>query len=92
MGSLSFVSFSILVNGATSSFFKPGRGIRQGFSLAPLLFLIVVEGLGRAILDLKDRGVYNGLSFGNGITLTHILFVDDIVLVSDGSEQSLMSL
>ena len=51
-----------------------------------------MEGLGRAILDLKDRGVYNGLSFGNGITLTHVLFVNDVVLVSDGSEQSLMSL
>ena len=44
-----------------------------------------MEGLGRAILDLKDHGVYNGLSFGNGITLTHVLFVDDIVLVFDGS-------
>ena len=86
MGSLTFVSFAILINGFASSFFKPGRGLRQGYHLAPLLFLIVVEGLGRDLLDLKTHGVFHGLSFGNGVTLTHVLFVDDIILVCDGSE------
>ena len=47
---------------------------------------------GRALLDLKNCGVFHGLSFGNGVTLTHVLFVDDIILVFDGLEQSLLSL
>ena len=47
---------------------------------------------GRALLDLKNRGVFHGLSFGNGVTLTHVLFVDDIILVSDGSKQPLLYL
>lgn len=51
-----------------------------------------MKGLGRALLDLKNRGVFLCLSFGNGVTLTHVLFVDDIILVSDESEQSLLSL
>ena len=91
MGSLTYVSFSNLINEAASSFFKPRRGLRQGCPLAPLLFLIVVECLGKALLDLKNRRVFDGLSFGNGVTLTHVLFVDDIILVCDGSEQSLLS-
>ena len=58
--------------------------------MAPLLFLIVFEGLGRALLSAKDCGAFHGISFGNNITLSdHVLFVDDIVMVSDGSEQSL---
>ena len=63
--------------------------MRQGCPLAPLLFLIVVEGLGRALLSAKASGYYHGISFGNDITLTHVLFVDDIVMVFDGYEQSL---
>ena len=74
------------------SFFRPSRGIRQGFPLAPLLSLIVVEGSGREILDAKDCGVFHGLSLGNGISLTHVIFVDDIVMVSNGTEQSLLTL
>ena len=66
--------------------------MRQGCPLAPLLFLIVVEGLGRALLSAKASSDFHGISFGNDITLTHVLFVDDIVMVFDDSEQSLSSL
>ena len=86
MSTLSSVYFGLLINGAASSFFKAGRGLRQGCPLAPLLFLIVVEGLSRALLSAKECGVLRGISFGNDISISHVLFVDDIVMVSDGSE------
>jgi len=92
MSNLSSVSFSLLINGVATNFFKSGRGLRQGCPLAPLLFLIVVEGLGRAILHATLSESYHGLSFGNEIVLTHVLFVDDIVMVNNGSEQSLSTL
>ena len=92
MSRLSSVSFALLVNGVASPFFKSGRALRQGCPLAPLLFLIVVEGLSRALLYVRECGIYHGLSFGNEVTLSHVLFVDDIVMVTDGSEQSLSSL
>ena len=92
MSSLSSISFALLINGAASPFFKFGRGLRQGCPLAPLLFLIVVEGLSRALLYVRECGIYHGLSFGSEVTLSHVLFVDDIVMVTDGSEQSLSSL
>ena len=83
LSSLSSVSFSLLVNGVATTFFKSGRGLKQGCPLAPLMFLIVVEGLGRAILFAKACETYHGLSFGNDIVLTHVLFVDDIVKTSN---------
>ena len=92
MSSLSLVSFSLLINGVATTFFKAGKGLRQGCPLAPLLFLVVVEGLGRAILYAKANETYHGIYFGNDIVLTHVLFVDDIVMVNDGSVQSLSSL
>ena len=92
MSIFSFVSFALLINGVASTFFGFGRGLRQGFPLAPLFFLIIVEGLGRALLSTKECGTFHGISFGNNITLTHVLFVNDIVMVSNGSEQSLSTL
>ena len=49
----------------------------------------MVEGLGRALLAAKEIGVFSGISFGNDISLSHVLFVDDIVMITDGSDQSL---
>ena len=92
MSSISSVSFAVLINGVASTFFKSGRGLRQGCPLAPLLFLIVVEGLSRFIHSAQLRGDFQGISFGNNIILSHILFVDDIIMVSDGSERSLSTL
>ena len=51
MSSLTSVSFSVLINGVESPFFRSRRGLRKGCPLAPMLFLIVVEGLGRALLE-----------------------------------------
>ena len=60
--------------------------------MAPLLFLIVVEGMSKYILTAQNNGVFQGISFGNNIILSHVLFVDDIILVSDGSDRSLSTL
>ena len=63
MSSISSVSFDVLINGVASSFFRSGRGLRQGFPLAPLLFLIVVEGLSMSILNAQNSGVFSGYVF-----------------------------
>lgn len=43
------VSFSVLINGAATSFFHAECGLRQGCRLSPLLFLLIMEGLSRII-------------------------------------------
>ena len=92
MSNLTFVSFFVLINGVAYRFFRFGRELRQGCPLAPLLFLVVAEGLSRALLSAKSNGFFRGISFGNTISLTHVLFVDDIVMITDGSTQSLSML
>ena len=56
MACVTSVNFVFLVNGDPSGFFKSGRGIRQGFPLSPMLFLLRIEGLNRLILDSKNKG------------------------------------
>ena len=85
MGCVSSANYSILVNGNPTSFFSASRGLRQGCPLSPLLFLLIAEGLSRLIKELADKGDIVGLEAAAGIFITHLLFVDDILLFGGGS-------
>lgn len=81
MALVTTVSCSILLNGSPSGTFKPSRGLRQGDPLSPFLFILMMEGLGRAIILAKEEGRIQGLRLTlNGDTLTHQQFVDDPML------------
>jgi hypothetical protein len=83
MGCVTSGSFAVLINGSESKFFKPTRGLRQGCYLSPLLFLIIAEGLSRAILEAKRVRAITGVNMGRALSLSHLLFVDDALLFSN---------
>ncbi|XP_019092278.1 PREDICTED: uncharacterized protein LOC109129106 [Camelina sativa] len=81
-------SFSIQVNGELAGFFNNSRGLRQGCSLSPYLFVIVMDVLSR-LLDKEA-----GLTFGyhphcKDLGVTHLSFADDIMVLSDGQVRSI---
>eukprot|EP01018_Ginkgo_biloba_P020280 Gb_31029 [translate_table: standard] len=92
MSCMTSVSFSILINGSTSPFFRPGRGLRKGCPISPLLFLIVAEGSSRALLEVKRSGTNRDIKVGSLLCLTRLLFVDDILLFCDGSRRDALKL
>lgn len=59
------VSFSVLVNHGPTEMFKPGRGLRQGNPLSPLLFILGPEILARR---LQQETILNGSGIGFPIT------------------------
>eukprot|EP00253_Pinus_taeda_P020282 PITA_20282 len=85
MACITTPTFSVLINGSASHFFHSKRGLRQGCPLSPLLFLIVMDGLNRLIASAKRDGDLCGLKISDDCFLTHLLFVDDVIIFLDGS-------
>jgi hypothetical protein len=63
-------------------FFSSSHGLRQGDPLSPLLFVIVVNALGKMLYVVVSRGQYYGFSMRTGTNLSHLLFTDDNLIFS----------
>ena len=83
---ISIFKFIILINGTPCGFFESSRGIRQGDSLSPILFIIVMYAFSK-MLDkaVRDR-LMSGIRLGptrNSLQVIHLLFVDDTLVLCD---------
>lgn len=81
-------TFSVQVKGELAGFFRSERGLRQGCSLSPYLFVICMNVLSK-LLD-KSASIHQ---FGyhpkcKTIGLTHLSFADDIMVLTDGNTRS----
>jgi hypothetical protein len=81
-------SVGVNLNGEESAFFKPGKGLRQGDHISPLLFILV----GYVLTKMWRRAVRNGLikgllpEFREGGVVS-LQYGDDTIVFSDPSEQ-----
>ena len=75
MGCLTSSNFVVLVNGTPSQFLCASQGIRQGYPLSPLLFILAIEGLSLMILDAREHGLIRGIKISPTLALTHLLLL-----------------
>ena len=93
---ISFVCFSILVNGSPEGFFGNSRGLKQGHPLSPLLFLLVMEVLSRLLKKTEECNLIQGFHVGAvnsvEVSISHLLFANDTILFCDASREQLLSI
>eukprot|EP00253_Pinus_taeda_P015495 PITA_15495 len=85
MSCVSSSSIVVFINGAASSFFSLDRVLRQGFPLSPLFILLAADGIILWIHEAKRQGTLKGIEVAQNFWVTHLLFVDDIILFNNGS-------
>ena len=61
------------------------QALHQGCPLSPFLFILVIEGLSLLIADARDHGLIKGIKISSSLALTHLLFVDDVILLGIGT-------
>ncbi|WVZ55317.1 hypothetical protein U9M48_005990, partial [Paspalum notatum var. saurae] len=81
---LSSAASRVLLNGQPGRSIKHRRGVRQGDSLSPMLFILAVDALNRLFDEAVRRGVLSGPDIPR-VKYHCSLYADDIVLFFDAS-------
>ncbi|GKG06281.1 RNA-directed DNA polymerase, eukaryota, reverse transcriptase zinc-binding domain protein, partial [Tanacetum coccineum] len=89
MSCVTTVAFSICVSGESYSYFKGGRGLRQGDPMSPYLFTLVIEMLTLIVHDKVDNCKEFQYHFAcKKMKLTHVCFADDVLMFCHGDKTS----
>ena len=85
---VSIVSYSMLINGEPKGRIVPTRGLRQGDSISPYLFLLCVEGLSAMLRKVENGGIPRGIAVCRQAPLvSHLLFANDCVVFGKASKE-----
>lgn len=84
---------SVLINGSPAEEVRIHKGLKQGDTLAPFLFLMMAEGLTGLMRNAVALGLFKGFKVGNGGEEVSILqYADDTLLVGEASWENLWSM
>ena len=85
-----------MVNGSPAGFFQSSRGLRQGDPLSSYLFVVVMEAFSCMLNRAVSGGFLSPCSVrgrrGEGVQVSHLLFVDDTLIFCEAKEEQLMYL
>ena len=80
--------FSIAINGELAGFFPGQKGLRQGDSISPYLFIMIMEVLSKLLGKAADEEGMNLHPLCQTPRIIHLMFADDLLVFSDGSFHS----
>ena len=80
--------FSVAINGELAGFFEGRKGLRQGDSISPYLFIMLMEVLSKLLDKAESDGQFVLHPMCSSPKLTHLLFADDLLVFYDGSSDS----
>lgn len=81
-------SFSVQVNGDLAGYFQSSRGLRQGCSLSPYLFVMCMNVLSWKINKAATEKKFNFHPGCKKLSITHLCFADDLMVFVEGTKES----
>lgn len=86
---ISTPSFSVQVNGELAGYFQSKRGLRQGCSLSPYLFVLCMNVLSHKIDKAAAEKRFQFHPRCKNLSLTHLCFADDLMVFVEGTRESI---
>ena len=59
--------------------------------MSPLIFILVIEGISLLIKDALNNGKIKGIKISSQLSLTHLLFVDDVIMFGTDTFEELVA-
>lgn len=85
MTCITTVTYTVMVNGKEAGHVKSSRGIRQGDSLSPSIFILVAVVLSQRLNAEAEARRIHGIKLKRRcLSLTHLFFEDDVIVVPKG--------
>ena len=88
---ISTASFSVMVNGSPTGFFRSSRGLRQGNPLSPYLFVIGMEVLSCLLKRAMEGNFIFGCRLGDRdggeMVISHLLYADDTIIFCEAKSE-----
>jgi hypothetical protein len=83
-------TLSVQVNGSVGSYFKSGKGVKQGDPLSPLLFNLAADSLAKMVHKAQENGLIKGLVPNYIEQVVAILqYADDTILCMEDEMESI---
>jgi len=80
MACLTSVTYIMQMNGHQGGEFIGGRGLKQGDSLSPLLFVLSMEYFSRLMKKASSQPEFTYHPHCKDLKLTHLLFADNVLI------------
>ncbi|GJY52144.1 RNA-directed DNA polymerase, eukaryota, reverse transcriptase zinc-binding domain protein [Tanacetum coccineum] len=87
------LKFTIYVNWERFSYFRGGRGMRQGDPISPYIFTMVMEMINLVVKDeIRKKKAFKFHFRCKQLRITHLCFVDDLIMFCHGDSVSVQTL